>query len=775
MKNYLSLIPISAKVHKRQNRMILLCIIISVFLVTTVFSMADMALRAEKTRLINRHGNWHIQLEDVSEGDAEQISRHSDVAATAWYDVINYGVDEEYYIGNKKAVLYGVDEEYITEITNGLAEGSYPQNNREIMLSSNAKDIFGIHIGDSITANTPSGSIDYIVSGFGEDDDMFKNQTYLIGAYMNREAFREICNMNHIEDSEPIYYIQFKEHINISKAIADIKEQYRWTDKNISENTAVLGVTGFSSNFAMRNLYTTAAVLFVLIMIAGVLMISGSINSNVAQRTKFFGMMRCIGATRQQIICFVRLEALNWCKTAVPAGIGLGIVITWAVCATLRFGIGGEFAEMPLFGLSAMGMISGVLVGIVTVLLAAQSAAKRAAKVSPVAAVSGNMESTRIHHAANTRYAKIETVLGIHHAIAAKKNLILMTGSFALSIILILGFSAGLDFARALLPSLRTWQPDCNIIGYGNACSLERELVDEINDIPGVKRVYGNIYVGNVPALSDKNNIDHVNLVSYDEYMLECAKKDIINGDLLKVYGDSNYVLTVYGKDNPLKVGDKIQINGTEIEVAGALSDGVFVDDMILICSEETLTKLTGQCNYSLINVQFTERATDETVQAISDLAGDANIFSDLRDSNRESNATFWATRLFGYGFLAIIGLITVFYIINSTSMSVSARIRQYGSMRAVGMDGWQLTKMIAVEVFTYALFGCVIGCALGLPLNRFLFEKLVTAYFGEAWSIPIAEILVILLVVFASAAAAVYTPAKRIRNMVVTDTINEL
>ena len=34
MRSYLSLIPISAKVHRRQNRMTLLCIIFAVFLVT---------------------------------------------------------------------------------------------------------------------------------------------------------------------------------------------------------------------------------------------------------------------------------------------------------------------------------------------------------------------------------------------------------------------------------------------------------------------------------------------------------------------------------------------------------------------------------------------------------------------------------------------------------------------------------------------------------------------------------------------------------------------
>ena len=57
MKSYLSLIPISAKVRKRQNRMTMLCIIISVLLVTMIFSMADMAIRMEKTRVIKEHGN----------------------------------------------------------------------------------------------------------------------------------------------------------------------------------------------------------------------------------------------------------------------------------------------------------------------------------------------------------------------------------------------------------------------------------------------------------------------------------------------------------------------------------------------------------------------------------------------------------------------------------------------------------------------------------------------------------------------------------------------
>ena len=38
MKSYLGLVPISAKVRKRQNRMTILCVIISIFLVTAILA-----------------------------------------------------------------------------------------------------------------------------------------------------------------------------------------------------------------------------------------------------------------------------------------------------------------------------------------------------------------------------------------------------------------------------------------------------------------------------------------------------------------------------------------------------------------------------------------------------------------------------------------------------------------------------------------------------------------------------------------------------------------
>ena len=57
MKSYLSLVPISAKVRKRQNRMTILCVIISIFLVTAIFSVADMMIRTQSDRMTGKNGS----------------------------------------------------------------------------------------------------------------------------------------------------------------------------------------------------------------------------------------------------------------------------------------------------------------------------------------------------------------------------------------------------------------------------------------------------------------------------------------------------------------------------------------------------------------------------------------------------------------------------------------------------------------------------------------------------------------------------------------------
>lgn len=545
-----------------------------------------------------------------------------------------------------------------------------------------------------------------------------------------------------------------------------------------------LSMADLLGSYMGQSLLLVACALFLLILIAGVLMISSSMNSTVAQRIEFFGMMRCIGMSKQQIVRFVRLEALNWCKTAVPIGLVMGIATTWGLCAALRFLVGEEFSYIPLFGISNIGIVCGILVGVITVLIAANAPARRASKVSPVAAVSGNIGSEKtVRYAANTCFGRIETILGINHAVSKKKNLILMTVSFALSIILFLSFSVFIDLVNYLMPqSVATSDID---IASNDGNTIPNDLLITIQGMDGVKEVYGRRSALDLPGSldNDASSSDTVDLISYDDFDLQSLKKDgnLKKGsDLAKVYGNSSFVLATSDADNTWKIGDTIQIQGETLTIAGLLkndpfsSDGLTHGKITLISSSDTFVRLTGEENYALIMVQTTSGATDEDIQAIQTVAGETFNFQDMRDGH--TSGTYTAFVFCVYAFLSIIALVTVLNIVNSISMSVSARMKQYGAMRAVGMDERQVTKMIAAEAATYAVLGCAVGCIIGLPLSKLLYDSLIARHFPYAvWNFPIGSLIIILLFVSLAVVAAIHAPAKRIRSMPITATINEL
>lgn len=776
MRSYLSLVPISAKVHKRQSRMTRICIILAVFLVTSIFSMAEMWTDAETTAMRHNHGDWHIALQNVSKDEAEQIRKNSNVAVSSWYDEINTDAEQNYYIDGKNAVLYGIEESYITDIMKYPTEGVYPQNENEVALSADAKELFSVKIGDEITLDTPVGNVKYTISGFYEDDTEFNDIIGGCCVFMNRKTFDEIRRLNGVE-SESQFYIRFQNENGLKKTIADMMQQYNLTAENVKENTVVLGMLGASSNESVNELYPLAAACFVIILIAGVFMISSCMNSNVAQRTKFFGMMRCIGASKQQIIRFVRLEALNWCKTAIPMGCVLGTVTCWILCAILRFFVKGEWVDMPLFAVSINGILCGALVGVITVFIAAHSPAKQAAMVSPAAAVSGNADmSKNVNHAAKTRFLKVETSLGIHHATGTKKNLFLMTGSFALMIVLFLAFSACLDFVHKLLPSVTSkFTPDITIASQDDTNSLDGNLPDKIAEIEGVESAFG-MMTRTAFSVEVNGNETEIDLFSHDKTLLDTFKKSVISGDISRVYEDGNYAMAVYNQDYRLSVGDKIKTGNQELEIVCVTSEGVgsVSGAPTVVCSEKTFMRLTGECRFAMISVVLKKDVSEVAVSKIRDLVGDC-LFVDNREENSDINGSYWVFRIASYGFLAIISLITVLNITNSISMGVSARIKQYGAMRAVGMGSGQVAKMITAEAVTYAICGTAAGIILGLLLHYLIYAKIVITHFGGSWNIPFATIAIVLLLVVFSCIVAIYAPAKRIRNMAITATINKL
>ncbi len=770
MKNYLGLIPQYERVHRKNNRISVLCITLSVCLVMAIFSMADMAIRSQKNYFIKTNGEYHAALHDVEAEMAEPVSARVDVALSGWVYQGSTGM-----LSGKVVSFVGANKETMESLTEmDMTAGAYPSLPDQALLNESAMEQLGLSIGDSVTVTVPDGSQkQYRITGTLADmGSMLKAD--ICGMALCEEGFLVIADENAAGGTT--YRIQFKDGAHIQEAIKEMKSQFGLSDDQVSENTALLGLMGQSESNIMQALYLIAAILVFLVLIAGTVMISASFNTNMLERTQFYGLLRCLGASRKQVKHFVILQGLRQSAKGVPIGLLAGQIVTWAACLLLKSISGDRFLEVPLFEFSIIGILTGGVVGFLIVLLASLSPAKKASKVSPVTAISGGSQMTQNKRAANTKLFHVETGMGVFHALSGKKNLFLMTCSFAISIMLFLSFQVMVVFLDQGMPALAPWAPDMSVT---DAAGLEPSVIEEIRKIEGVECAFGRMEYGGLSVSSDTET-GTATLVSYEENQFKWAKKELNEGSADAVLGGTGDILVSYRDGMQWKIGDTVTIQTPlgekQVRIAGILSSTNVSSEAgslgYIICSEQLFTESIGAVGYTAVDIQLAGSSTDETVSAIRSLIPSDVSIADKRLSNSESQSSYYTGAVFIYGFLLIIALITVFNIFNSMNASVAARTRQYGVMRSIGMGAGQLYKMIAAEAATYAVLGCVTGCVLGLPLNKMIFQFLIADKWGTTWQLPVASLLLIVMLCFGFAALAIQRPIKRIGQLSIVDTI---
>ena len=770
MKSYLGLIPRYERVHRKNNRISVLCIALSVCLVMAVFSMADMAVRSQKNYFIKTGGEYHAALHDVETETAEQISARVDVALSGWVCQGSTGM-----LSGKTVSFVGADEETMESLTEmDMTDGAYPSLPDGALLNESAMEQWGLSIGDNVTVTVPDGSQkQYRITGVLADmGSMLKAD--ICGMALSEEGFLAIADENAADGTT--YRIQFKEGTHIQEAIKEIKAQLSLSDGQISENTALLGLMGQSESNIMQALYLIAAILVFLVLVAGTVMISASFHTNVLERTRVYGLLRCLGASRKQVRHFVILQGLRQSAKGVPAGLLAGQIVTWAACLLLRSISGDRFSEVPLFEFSIAGILAGVVVGFLIVLLAALSPAKKASRVSPVTAVSGGSQLAQNKRAANTKLFRVETGMGVFHALSGKKNLFLMTCSFAISIMLFLAFQVMVVFLDQGMPALAPWAGDVSVTA---AAGLEPSVIGDIREIKGVKRAFGRMEYSGLSVSSDTES-GTATLVSYEENQFKWAEEELNEGNAESVPGGTGEVLVTYREGMQWRAGDTVTLHTPlgekQVRIAGILSSANASSEAgslgYIICSEHLFTESIGMAGYTSVDIQLADSGSDETVSAIRNLFPPDSSIADKRLSNSESQSSYYTGAVFIYGFLLTIALITVFNIFNSMNASVAARTRQYGVMRSIGMGAGQLYRMIAAEAATYAVLGCVTGCVLGLPLNKMMFQFLIAGKWGTGWQLPAASLLLIVVLCFGSAALAIRRPIRKIGKLSIVDTI---
>ncbi len=163
-------------------------------------------------------------------------------------------------------------------------------------------------------------------------------------------------------------------------------------NKTIAYNHDLLRYSGSSNENTLNAvLYSMVAVLSVIIMFGSVSLIYNAFSISISERTKQYGLLKSMGATRKQIMNSVFFEALVFSAVGIPLGIFLGIVgigLTFFFSKHLFLNLWqvGVKTELVL-RIGWMPLLVASLLGLITVLISAYIPAKKAAGVSAIDAI----------------------------------------------------------------------------------------------------------------------------------------------------------------------------------------------------------------------------------------------------------------------------------------------------------------------------------------------------------------------------------------------------
>lgn len=164
-----------------------------------------------------------------------------------------------------------------------------------------------------------------------------------------------------------------------------------------------------------------------------------------------------------------------------------------------------------------------------------------------------------------------------------------------------------------------------------------------------------------------------------------------------------------------------------------AIAGSVVNDCFGMIMSSENYVKLTGVKGLSVIAANFTSpEVADNQYEKLSALADENKaVYLDMQKEKEKVDDLIGQMKILVYGFIGLVIIISIVNIINTVTINLLVKKREYATFKAIGMTKGQFQKLVLLEG---ALFG-IIACIIGLPI------AFVLTYFGIVNNNPIGEI----------------------------------
>ena len=386
---------------------------------TLVSSMQNFVLRCA----IHIDGDWYGAVYDAAYKDYEDIRDSDRVSSAAYAQVLGYAKIDS--ANERKPYLYvlggDVASGYFDTMPVHLILGTLPKDSTEIILpehlTSNGK--VNYKLGDTVTLDVGDRTLDGRRLGqdtpvytydsetqveimSGERLENTEPRTYTVVGIYERPTFEDYSAPGYTaltaadtkSADQSLIHCYFKLHK--PAGVYDFMREMGYTQEyRYAYNTKVLlysGTAPFDS--FLTAFYSLAAIIIALIVFGSVSLIYNAFSISVSERTRQFGLLSSVGATRKQLRRMVLFEALAVSIVGIPLGILVGI---GGIGITLLL-IGDKFfsivrVDIPMrLCVSWQAVVIAAVIALVTVLISAWIPSKRATGVSAVEAIRQSMD-----------------------------------------------------------------------------------------------------------------------------------------------------------------------------------------------------------------------------------------------------------------------------------------------------------------------------------------------------------------------------------------------
>lgn len=779
------------KVNRRKTITLFLAVLLSSFLVFTIFTVGDSYFRLQKIQNIRMSGaEFDAIMYGVTDEQRQMCENNPDIVLTGTAGVCGW-VEKTDQDSTPNVGLIWADDGYWTQMMEPVREkleGRYPTALDEIMVTKSALKECGykdLEVGDTLAMSygtqkgifTGTFRISGIWDGYGPKKQFFVSK-----------EFYDQSGWKLSEASSGRYFMDFKQ-----KIMTKTQQNAFIESMNLGkqQNLFFMGDLG-----ASVQILTGIIGLIAITCLCAYLLIYNIMYLSVAGKVRYYGLLQTVGMTEKQVKKMMRDQMFLIGSAGTVIGCLSGGLVSFflipVVVKSLGIKSGYVGAEMIRFH-PAVLLVTILLVG-VTLLLACQKPAKMAADISPIEAL-GYRPTHKIVKARKAGKSKVIARLSLRQFTKDKKRTAVVLLSLAASLSVYLCIVTMLDSQVARNIVSNYMDTDMVIIN-DTACKeksedrrdvLDESLVKSIKENAGVSEVHSVEFAEitvpwepdfaemwmkefyakwmSVPYSQDRDEYQNhpenfgSSLIGIDEQEFDYLnnslehpinKEDFLCGKACIVYrnGLDFADADIIGKNVTCALYEDQQTTKTFV-IEGVTDENYYTALLgyppTIITSDQVVNTFANNPIRLKTGIKYHKEYDRDTEQEIlslleeNDNAKDFSWESKIEEADEIEKAQGYMPQV-GIGIVLILAFIGIMNYMNTFVVNVQSRMTELSVMESIGMTPKQLLGMLVREGILYVGGAWLVTLTVGLGGTYLLYESM--NYRGIAFSVPILPFL---------------------------------